>query len=205
MKGPHNFWVEVSTNQMVRGWQAYNGLQIWFDWEIGMPSEDKFVIPEVCYNGFMNQNVSCRAAAPGPNVKKMTITGLMKGLCSDGDDVDSCLTAAPAVLTNFEAATAAFKQGEFLDGFVALSKAFGGIQPAHDQCEKVAADLAKLREAIGKLSPAELEKNFEAHKTDILLELAKASESKDAGSYTEAGQHAGMALRRLLEEDAFFA
>jgi hypothetical protein len=64
MKGPHNFWVEVSTNLMVRGWQPYNGLQIWYDWNTTMPDEDKFTVPKGCYTGFLHRNISCRAPPP---------------------------------------------------------------------------------------------------------------------------------------------
>merc|ERR1711896_105704 len=51
---------------MVRGWQSYNGLQIWYDWNETMPSEDKFTVPEGCYKGLMHHNVSCRAGPPSP-------------------------------------------------------------------------------------------------------------------------------------------
>jgi hypothetical protein len=66
-KGPHHFWVEVATNLMVRGWQPYNGLNVWYDWDMTMPSEETFALQDGCKttNPIVNPNVGgCLAPHP---------------------------------------------------------------------------------------------------------------------------------------------
>merc|ERR1712232_1413835 len=104
MKGPHNFWVEVATNQMVRGWQPYNGLQIWYDWDMNMPTEDKFAVPEGCYKGLLHHNVSCRAPPPGPpppHKWQKIVGGVADGLFSDTEDFAFCVQDSKDGLHHF--------------------------------------------------------------------------------------------------------
>jgi len=66
-KGPHHFWVDVKTNLFVRGWQPWNGLNVYIPgtWKVGPVAEELFAVPESCYTGFLHKNISC--IAPYPN------------------------------------------------------------------------------------------------------------------------------------------
>lgn len=64
-KGPHHFWIEVATNKMIRGWQPYNGLNIYYNWDTTVPDPSKFVVDKSCYTGFLHKNISCVAPPPG--------------------------------------------------------------------------------------------------------------------------------------------
>lgn len=65
-KGPHHFWVDVKTNQFVRGWQPWNGLNVYVPgtWQVGPVGADNFTVPESCYKGLLHKNVSCAAPYP---------------------------------------------------------------------------------------------------------------------------------------------
>lgn len=63
-KGPHHFWMSVETNLMVRGWQPWNGLNVYGDWKIGKPDPKIFTVPKSCYSGLLFKNISCIAPYP---------------------------------------------------------------------------------------------------------------------------------------------
>lgn len=65
-KGPHHFWVDVKTNLFVRGWQPWNGLNVYVPgtWQVGPVDADNFKVPESCYKGLLHKNVSCAAPYP---------------------------------------------------------------------------------------------------------------------------------------------
>lgn len=62
-KGPHHFWIDVNTNLMVRGWQPWNGLNVYVPgtWKIGKPAAKVFEVDGSCYKGLLHQNISCVA------------------------------------------------------------------------------------------------------------------------------------------------
>jgi len=64
VKGPHHFWIEVATNQMVREWQPFNGLQTYLNWRVGPPDPEKIAVEKICYSGLLRFNVSCKAPPP---------------------------------------------------------------------------------------------------------------------------------------------
>lgn len=63
-KGPHHFWIEVETNQMIRAWQPFNGLQIYSNWNYTMPPQENFKVDKSCYTGLLHKNISCIAPPP---------------------------------------------------------------------------------------------------------------------------------------------
>lgn len=65
-KGPHHFWVDVHTNLFVRGWQPWNGLNVYKPgtWQIGPVDKTKFEVPKNCYSGLLHKNISCVAPYP---------------------------------------------------------------------------------------------------------------------------------------------
>jgi len=65
-KGPHHFWYEVATNRMVRGWQPYNGLNVYYNWVIEAPNPQEFVVDKSCYQGNRFNNISCVQPYLGP-------------------------------------------------------------------------------------------------------------------------------------------
>ena len=67
-KGPHHFWVSVATNQMVRGWQPWNGLNIYAPgtWKIGPLAAETFEPPASCLHGLLHKNISCKAPYTPP-------------------------------------------------------------------------------------------------------------------------------------------
>jgi hypothetical protein len=71
-KGPHHFWVSVATNRFVRGWQPWNGLNVYnpATWKIGPVDKDVFAVPKSCYGGLLHlhKNISCIHPYPGPNI-----------------------------------------------------------------------------------------------------------------------------------------
>jgi hypothetical protein len=68
-KGPHHFWVSVATNKFVRGWQPWNGLNVYKPgtWNVGPVPKEKFALPESCYKGLLHKNISCRAPYNPPS------------------------------------------------------------------------------------------------------------------------------------------
>lgn len=60
-KGPHHFWISVETGRMVRGWQPWNGLNIYKPgtWRIGNVDKEMFDVPKQCYEGYLHRNISC--------------------------------------------------------------------------------------------------------------------------------------------------
>lgn len=66
-KGPHHFWVDTHTGKFVRGWQPWNGLNVYIPgtWKVGPVAKELFEVPESCYTGFLHKNISC--IAPYPN------------------------------------------------------------------------------------------------------------------------------------------
>jgi len=64
MKGPHHHWMDVETGEMVRGWQPWQGLNLYFDWNPTIPDPINFKVDESCYKGFLNQNISCISGPP---------------------------------------------------------------------------------------------------------------------------------------------
>lgn len=65
-KGPHHFWVDVATNLFVRGWQPWNGLNVYKpgSWVIGEPDESIFAVDKSCYSGLLHKNITCIAPYP---------------------------------------------------------------------------------------------------------------------------------------------
>jgi len=65
-KGPHHFWISVATNEFVRGWQPWNGLNVYDpgSWQVGPVNKSLFDVPTSCYKGFLHKNVSCIAPYP---------------------------------------------------------------------------------------------------------------------------------------------
>lgn len=64
VKGPHHFWIDVSTNLMVREWQPFNGLQTYYNWNLSAPDPAVIDVPSICYKGLLHVNVSCIAPPP---------------------------------------------------------------------------------------------------------------------------------------------
>lgn len=66
-KGPHHFWIEVTTNKMIRAWQPYNGLNVYSKWNFSKPAMKDLVVTPSCYSGFppLHKNISCVGAYPG--------------------------------------------------------------------------------------------------------------------------------------------
>eukprot|EP00658_Telonema_sp_P-2_P079772 TRINITY_DN77_c0_g2_i1.p1 TRINITY_DN77_c0_g2~~TRINITY_DN77_c0_g2_i1.p1 ORF type:complete len:400 (+),score=48.03 TRINITY_DN77_c0_g2_i1:318-1517(+) len=64
VKGPHHFWVDVATNQMLREWQPFNGLQTYYAWNYTRPAVR---LPELCYKGLLHINISCVFPTPALN------------------------------------------------------------------------------------------------------------------------------------------
>jgi len=64
VKGPHHFWIDVATNQMVREWQPFNGLQTYVNWNLTTPDPSVIDLPSLCYKGLLHVNVSCIAPPP---------------------------------------------------------------------------------------------------------------------------------------------
>lgn len=62
-KGPHHFWISVETNKYVRGWQPWNGLNVYEPgtWQIGPIDKKVFQPPESCFKGLLHKNISCKA------------------------------------------------------------------------------------------------------------------------------------------------
>ena len=52
------------TGLMVREWQPFNGMNIYYNWRIGAPDVS---VPKLCYTGLLHHNISC--PAPPPAVK----------------------------------------------------------------------------------------------------------------------------------------
>lgn len=65
VKGPHHFWVDVSTNLMIREWQPFNGHQIYHNWNLTRPDPQLIELPKFCYTGLLHHNVSCVSPPPG--------------------------------------------------------------------------------------------------------------------------------------------
>lgn len=65
-KGPHHFWISVATNLFVRGWQPWNGLNVYNPdtWKIGPIAKEMFAVPKSCYTGLLHKNISCVAPYP---------------------------------------------------------------------------------------------------------------------------------------------
>jgi len=63
-KGPHHFWIDVQTNQMIRAWQPFNGLEVYSDWKAGKPDPQMLVLDKSCYTGALHKNISCIAPPP---------------------------------------------------------------------------------------------------------------------------------------------
>ena len=65
-KGPHHFWFDVQTNRMVRGWQPWNGLNVYRPdtWVVGPPAAELFGVDKSCYTGLLHKNISCVAPYP---------------------------------------------------------------------------------------------------------------------------------------------
>lgn len=63
--GPHHFWVEVSTNLMLRGWQPFNALQVFYDWNLTLPEPEFFQVGKSCLDMF-TANLSCPVGTPTP-------------------------------------------------------------------------------------------------------------------------------------------
>lgn len=61
VKGPHHFWIDVTTNQMLREWQPFNGMQTYYDWNFTRP---EVKLAEKCYKGLLHYNVSCIFPTP---------------------------------------------------------------------------------------------------------------------------------------------
>lgn len=59
-------WMDVETREFVRGWQPWQGLNTFFDWNTTYPDAGLFVVDESCYTGDLNQNISCISGPPEP-------------------------------------------------------------------------------------------------------------------------------------------
>lgn len=65
-KGPHHFWISPETGHFVRGWQPWNGLNVYKPgtWSIGAVPKEKFAVPKSCYSGLLHKNISCSGPYP---------------------------------------------------------------------------------------------------------------------------------------------
>eukprot|EP00463_Aulacantha_scolymantha_P005181 TRINITY_DN64_c0_g1_i1.p1 TRINITY_DN64_c0_g1~~TRINITY_DN64_c0_g1_i1.p1 ORF type:complete len:376 (-),score=72.65 TRINITY_DN64_c0_g1_i1:708-1835(-) len=63
-KGPHHFWVDVETNQWIRAWQPFNGLNVYDTWNLTAPDPSFFIVSKSCYTGVLHKNISCVAPPP---------------------------------------------------------------------------------------------------------------------------------------------
>eukprot|EP01065_Artemidia_motanka_P038133 TRINITY_DN469_c0_g1_i3.p2 TRINITY_DN469_c0_g1~~TRINITY_DN469_c0_g1_i3.p2 ORF type:complete len:525 (+),score=225.63 TRINITY_DN469_c0_g1_i3:76-1650(+) len=64
--GPHHFWVDVASNQMVRGWQPFNALQVFYNWGATPPTraDNPFKLTQSCRDHY-TANLTC---SPEPGV-----------------------------------------------------------------------------------------------------------------------------------------
>jgi len=60
VSGPHHFWMNVATGEMVREWQPFNGLNIYYNWQYAVPDVS---LPKICTSGLLHQNISCHHGA----------------------------------------------------------------------------------------------------------------------------------------------
>jgi len=63
-KGPHHFWVDVETNQWIRAWQPFNGLNVYATWNFTAPDPSFFKVAPSCYTGPLHKNISCVSPPP---------------------------------------------------------------------------------------------------------------------------------------------
>ena len=64
VKGPHHFWIEVSTNRMIREMQPFNGLQTYLNWNLTVPDPSIMQVEKICLKGLLHVNISCKLPAP---------------------------------------------------------------------------------------------------------------------------------------------
>merc|ERR1711862_877426 len=170
MKGPHNFWVDVATNQMVRGWQSYNGLQIWYDWNMTMPDEDKFTVPEGCYKGFLHHNVSCRAPPPSPppNPAKLKdlVSGFVDGVLSKDMDFSSCIKEGSEDPVHFKAAMSALNEKHYIEALTELSEAVQELPFLLNDCKDTLTYVGKVSNALRHLTKYQIARNWIVHEIE---------------------------------------
>lgn len=141
---------------------------------------------------------------PVPPRKKVyvdVLKGMMKGLLSDTDDVDTCTTDGLGEVLMLAASVEDLKEGKVLDFLTDLSVALGKIQPLLSDCKVVQGEVQKLLSAIKAVTPAKAKTNAKVHRSDILEAVAGFSRAGDAKDYENMGQSVGVILRKLLEED----
>lgn len=70
VKGPHHFWYDVETKLMVREWQPFNGLNIYYDWKIGKPAQDTMALDPLCTDDGNNASINISCHFPHPDIAK---------------------------------------------------------------------------------------------------------------------------------------
>jgi len=51
IKGPHHAWIDVATNRLIRGWQPWNGLDVYDNWRALEPNQFDNLPPKACTSG----------------------------------------------------------------------------------------------------------------------------------------------------------
>merc|ERR1712176_495490 len=135
---------------------------------------------------------------PAPSHTGAIVTGVLKGLLSDTDDVEPCLLDAVSTGGSIAAALSELKEGKVMDAIKDLSDALAQVQPTVQDCQIVKDEIAKLGKALKDINVAKAMQNFHNHQTEIMQDLADASTARDGEKYEECGMHLGFAMRKVL-------
>jgi len=121
------------------------------------------------------------------------LEGLLEGLMSDASDFSDCMATVPVVKQAVE--TAKTKMGQQRDATEAAAKV------AKQSCGVLAGDMERLANAAfyDLLHPDQVVQNFHDVQYDLLTNVGLGFEALAKNDYAQAGDHMGMAVRRLIE------
>lgn len=145
--------------------------------------------------------ISADALVAGSHNQKL-VAGLLKGLLSDADNIDSCQTDATTTGTLVMAAVEDVKAGKFMDAVSKVQKSVAQLQPLADECRPIADELSALMTDVLHFSPEKAKTNFVAHEKEIMDAFAEAAKARAAGDFDTLGYQIGLVARNVLLADA---
>lgn len=132
---------------------------------------------------------------------KDVLIGMLKGLLSDDDIVQTCELDGISAGAMSKAALEDLKAHKFVEFATDLSFVLGKVQPLVDHCGSAASDVHSLIAALKDFTPAAALTHIEAQRSEILTEVSAAYASKHDEDYAGFGRHIGTVVRHVLEAD----
>jgi len=129
------------------------------------------------------------------------VTGLLEGMLSNSTEPLSCVIYGKLVFTYLQDALNQTKHGEIGPACKTLENALDTVPDMLPYCNSTKDDVVTLLTGLKNLTPSKIQEHMAAHGTDIVLQVAAATDGLAKGSFDTAGTAVGTIVRLIVEDD----